>query len=149
MTEKLKQIAKEEIVKLPKEMQEAINAFDWASVAEAIGKKYLLSESELNDFQVETLLVLVGLEEGESYARNIENNVGTSREEAEKISDEAWQKIFVPIKNKIEENIKINLQNKKPTAEQTINFILSGGDYSAFIHPGASTTPEEGNNHTL
>lgn len=141
MTEKLKQIIKEEVTKLPKEVREAINAFDWAKIAEEIGKKYLLNESEINDFQVETLLVLVGLEDGDSYALNIEDNVGTSKDEAVKIADEALEKIFNPISNMLEENIKKNLQNKKPSPEQTIDFILSGGDYSAFVERAGDETP--------
>lgn len=133
MTEKLKQIIKEEIVKLPKEIQDAISTHDWIKIVEEIGKKFLLTESEINDFQTETLLVLVGLESTESYAKNIENNVGTSQSEASKIANEALARIFNPIINTLEENIKKNLHNKNPDPEQTLNFILSGGDYSTFL----------------
>ncbi len=133
MTEKLKQTIKEEVVKLPKEMQEAINAFDWVKITEEIGRKYKLSESEINDLQVETLLVLVGLEYGDTYAQNIEDNIGTSKDEAEKIAEEAFNKIFNPVNNIMEENIKKNLGNKNPNHEQNLNFILSGGDYSALM----------------
>lgn len=133
MTEKLQQTIKEEIAQLPKEMQEAVNAFDWVKVAEEIGKEFLLDESEIEDFQLETFLVLIGAVDPEFYAVNIENHVGTSKDEAVKIADEAFQKIFTPISNLIEENIKKNLANKKPSPEQTLNFILSGGDYSAFL----------------
>ena len=135
MTEKLQQIIKEEVGKLPKEAQEAINSFDWATVTEEIGKKYLLNESEVNDFQVETLLVLVGLVNPRFYTTNIENNVGTPKDDAEKMADEAFDKIFTPISDSIEENVKKDLKNKNPSPEQTLNFILSGGDYSAFIAP--------------
>ena len=140
MTEKLKQTIKEEIMKLPKEAQEAINSLDWTKVAEEIGKKHLLTESEVNDLQVEILLVLVGLESGYSYPLKIENEVGTSREEAEKIAEEANQKIFTPIYNILEENIKKNLPNKKSTPEQNLNFILSGGDYSVFMEERKAIT---------
>src|SRR6266496_3982488 len=99
MTEKLKQIAQEEIIKLPKEAQDVINAFDWAKVAEEIGSKFLINDVEVNNFEVETLLVLVGLEDLESYARNIENEVGTSKDEAIKLAEEAKEKIFAPIYN--------------------------------------------------
>ncbi|MFA5792013.1 MAG: hypothetical protein WC884_03180 [Candidatus Paceibacterota bacterium] len=132
MTEKLKQIIKDEVVKLPKEMQEAIGAFDWVKVTEEIGKKYLF-ESEIIDFQVETLLVLIGLENPEMYAINIENNVGTSREEAKRIADESFEKIFTPINNILEENIKKSGRAKNGSGEQNLNFILSGGDYSSFV----------------
>ena len=164
MTEKLKQIIKEELVKLPKESRDAINAFDWGKVSEEIGKKHLLDESEINDLQVETGLVLVGLTYGDSYALNIENNVGTTKDEAEKIVEEANQKIFMPIYYSLTENIKKNLKTKNQNWKQTLDFIVSGGDYSVFInqnspleeyplggggqiiHPGASATPQEGNN---
>ncbi len=148
MTDKLKQIVKEEMVKLPKETQEAISSLDWGSVAEEIGKKYLLSESEVNDFQVETLLVLVGIETGDSYARNIEDEVGTSKEEAEKMAEEASQRIFTPIYNNLEENIKKSLQNKNLKPEQNLDFILSGGDYGAFVDNPDDTTPGSAQNTT-
>src|SRR3989338_2449559 len=119
MTEKLKQIIKDEVGKLPKETQEAINSLDWGSIAEEIGKKYLLTESGINDFQVETLLVLVGLESLDLYALHIENNVGTSTEEANKIAAEADQKILTPIYEKIKEGIKNNLPNKNRNLEQS------------------------------
>ena len=133
MNEKLRKIIKEQMTFLPKELQEAINSLDWAEIVKEIGKKYLLGEEEIDNLQTETMLVLLGLEEGEAYEKNIENEVGTSAKEAEKITDEAEQKIFTPIYNKLTENIKRNLNNKKPNYSQTVNFILSGGDYSAFM----------------
>ena len=133
MTEKLKQIIKEELVKLPKDSQDAINSLDWASIAEEIGKKSLLTESEINNLQTETFLVLIGLEDLDSYTLNIENEIGTSKNEAGKIASEAMEKIFTPISNLMEEKIKNNIKNKNPAWDQNINFVLSGGDYFAFL----------------
>lgn len=141
MTEKLKQIIKEEVAKLPKELQDVISSFDWVSTTEEIGKKYLLTESEINDIQVETLLVLVGIENSDSYAFNIENNVETSKEEAEKITEEINQKIFIPINDILVENIKKGEKIKNTNWEQNLNFIISGGDYSAFIKNKENLTP--------
>jgi len=107
---------------LPKENQTAINAFDWVKVAEEIGEKSLLSLSEINDFQVETLLVLVGIEGVDSYATNIENEVGTSKNEAEKIATEVIQKIFTPISDTIVENIK---RAKKLKTQITSRILIS------------------------
>src|SRR3990167_3531002 len=97
MTEKLKEIIKEEVMKLPKEMQEAMNALDWASITEEIGKKYLLNEDEINDLQAETLTVLIGLTDPDLYAIDIENEIGTTKEDAKKIVDEVSEKVFTPI----------------------------------------------------
>ena len=144
MTEKLQKIIKEEIAKLPKENQEVINAFDWVKITEEIGKKYLLGESEIGDLQVETILVLVGLEEPDSYTRNIENEVGTSRNEATKIAEQIFQKIFIPINDVLVENIKKSEKMKDPKWDQNLDFILSGGNYSSFLEKRdnmVNTTP--------
>lgn len=135
MPEKLQNFIKEKINALPKEAQEAINAFDWKKVTEEIGKKYLLSVDELSYFQIETLFVLVGITDREFYEINIENKVRTTKEDAEKIGIEVEEKIFEPIANVMEENIKKNISTIKPSVEQNLNFILSGGDYSVFIAP--------------
>ncbi|OGI76080.1 hypothetical protein A3C67_01840 [Candidatus Nomurabacteria bacterium RIFCSPHIGHO2_02_FULL_42_19] len=144
MTDKLKKIIQDEVGVLPKETQGAINSLDWVSIAEEIGKKNLLNESEINDLQVETLLTLVGIEEMGSYTKNIENKVGTSKDEAEKLAGELVEKIFTPIANILTENIKNNIKNKNPNWQQSVNFILSGGDYTAFIERRSdmiNTTP--------
>jgi hypothetical protein len=135
MKEKLQQIVKDQVPLLPKEVQEAMNSLDWMSLVEEIGKKHLLSEEEIDNLQTETLLVLIGMEEGEAYVKNIEDEVGTSAEEAEKIADEADEKIFAPIYNSYIENIKKSGKAKNGKPEQNLNFILSGGDYSAFVNP--------------
>ncbi|OGI72282.1 hypothetical protein A3C60_00815 [Candidatus Nomurabacteria bacterium RIFCSPHIGHO2_02_FULL_37_45] len=142
MTEKLKEIIKEEVMKLPKEMQEAMNALDWASITEEIGKKYLLNEGEINDLQAETLTVLIGLTDPDLYAIDIENEIGTTKEDAKKIVDEVSEKVFTPISNLWEENIKKNLKSKNSDAGQNLDFVLSGGDYSAFMEKRETpTTP--------
>ncbi|MFA5840922.1 MAG: hypothetical protein WC847_01455 [Candidatus Paceibacterota bacterium] len=143
MTDKLKQTIKEEIGKLPKGNQEVINAFGWEPISEEIGKKYLLREKEINDFEIETLLVLVGVEDINDYAKNIEDNVVISKSEAQKIADEAFQKIFKPLGSALEENIKKSGVVENSTAEQTLNFILSGGDYSVFIEKKVEANEEE------
>lgn len=106
MTEELKQKMEEEIIKLPKEKREAINDFDWAKKTEEIGKKHLLTEDEINDFQLETGLVLIGLVDLDLYLINIENEIGTSKDEAEKIALEVFNEVFTPISTSIEIPIK-------------------------------------------
>lgn len=135
MTEKLQNLIKEKIDKLPKESQDIINAFDWVKITEEIGKKHLLGENEINFLLVEALFVLVGIERADLYETNIENEVGTTKDEAKKIAEEVFEKIFEPIANILEENMKKSLQGKKTNLSQDVNFILSGGDYSVFLDP--------------
>lgn len=133
MTEKLQQTIKEETARLPKEIQEAIGILDWIKITEEIGKTYLLEKDEIEDFQLETLLILIGVEEPKFYATNIENQVGTTKDDAEKMTNEAFEKILAPISNAIEENIKKNLKNINLNWKQSVDFILSGGNYSTFM----------------
>jgi hypothetical protein len=143
MTDKLQQTIKEEVAKLPKDNQEVINNFGWEKITEEIGKKYLLSDNEINNFQVETLLILIGLEDLELYANNVENEVGTSKNEANKISEEVLKKIFTPISDILIENIKKSGKSKNPSWDKNLDFILSNGDYSAFMEKRAIVTSEE------
>jgi hypothetical protein len=144
MIEKTKQVVKREIEKLPKENQEAIGAIDWIKTTEEIGKKYLFNESDLNNFQAQTLLVLIGLEDADFYSQNLEREVVTSKKMAEQISEEVLQKIFNPIGKAILEKTTKNIATENADHEQNINFILSGGNYAAFIKkeiPPPSSTP--------
>ena len=133
MTEKLKQKFNEEIIKMPKEVQDVLNSFNWGQVSEEIGRKYFLGESETNDLQVEVMLILIGMTSIFDLKINIENNIVTSKDEAEKIGDELLEKVFVPITAKITETIKKNLKDKEINWQQNLGFILSGGNYAAFL----------------
>lgn len=144
MTEKLEQTIKEELGKMPKELQITVDSFGWTKIVEEIGKKYFLDESETNNLQLETLLVLIGLTDPSLYPKNIEHEVGMSENEARKISDEIDDYVFTPIASEIERKIKAKVSEKNPTMKENLYFILSGGDYSAFIgNPKERETSEE------
>jgi hypothetical protein len=133
MTEKLKQKMNGEIVKLSKVKQEAINSLDWGGITEETGKKYSLSEKELNDLQVETGLILVGLVNLNMYEENIEKNVGVTKNDAEKIAQEVFEKIFSPFSQKIISLTKSGVELNNVGWDKTVSFIISGGDYSYFV----------------
>ena len=132
MIEKLQQTMREEISKLPRENQEAIYSVDWLNISEKIAKKYILTEQETIDFQTETGIVLLGLSDFWTYSANIED-IGISKSKSEEMSKEVFQEIFKPIADKIETSIKNRIRIEKIKWDQTINFIISGGDYSNFI----------------
>jgi hypothetical protein len=81
------------------------------------------------------MFILVGLENPDLYVSNVENNIGTTNDTANKITNEVIQKIFIPISNALVENIKKSGIIKRAKPEQNVDFILSGGDYSAFVEP--------------
>lgn len=139
LSEKSKNLIREEMLSLPKEMQDAISSLDWERVSEEIGKKYLLDGDEIETFQLETACFLLGLTSEDFYIGNIEIEVGTSKEEAVKISEEVIQKIFTPIYSNFEEKLKNDLPNKSVNWQQNLDFVLSGGNYSAFVNDREAT----------
>ena len=143
MTEKLKQKFNEEIVKMPKQIQETVSAFDWGKISAEIGEKHFLSENAINDLQVEVMLILIGITSVYDLKTNIESNVETSKNEAEKIGNELSERIFIPMANKIISNTKDKIKNTEPTWSQNMNFILSGGDYTSFLTIETTNTPEK------
>ncbi len=160
MKEKTQQTIKEQIKFLPLKMQEVVNLSNWENITEEIGKKYLLEDSELNNLKIEVALVLVALEDQDSFVWNVESKVGTTKEEAQIISNELDQKLFKPMVEKLNKNIKSDLKNKKITLQQNLDFILSGGDYSVFLETeiqppvsplsgGTNSSPDKGRQEGL
>ena len=140
MTEKLKQVVNRELSKLPKENSEAINSVDWARITAEIGGKYHFNEEELNDFQVQTFLVLIGLKDINFFEQTIEGEISLSKEKAKEISSMVFEKIFIPINDILIEKLKKSGKTSGTNYKQNINFVLSGGDYSALLQ---KTTPPE------
>lgn len=133
MTEKLKQDLKEQMKFLSKDSQGAINSFDWVKVSEEIAKNHSFTEDDTNMLQANIGLVLVGLEDQDELVVNIEEDINVSKDHAQKISEEIIQQILRPIAENLSENIKRDLKNRNTTWQQDLDFIISGGDYTAFI----------------
>ena len=105
MTEILNQKINEEIARLPKEKQEAINSIDWGLLVKQIGNRFGLIEEEIEGLQTETGLVLTGYTNIEDLSTNIEEQVGLKISDSEKIAIEIYLNVFEPIINKSEPSI--------------------------------------------
>lgn len=124
--QQLKENIREEILNIPKELQNAIENFKFHDIFNDIGKKYKFSEEEMKIIETETILVLIGLVDPISYSKNIENNVITSEQVANNIYEEIKEKIFVPIyeniftKNKENGDVKINTNEEISSKKEEI-----------------------------
>ena len=133
MTNQLKQIIIDELIKLPKEIQESINSLDWVNIAQNICLKYLLGEREINKIQTEVFLVLINKEYLNDLSLNIKDQAEINKDRAENIAKEMEEKIFIPIEKAIQTSAKTGFGYRETSWVQTINFIISGGDYSVFL----------------
>lgn len=82
---------------LPEITQKALKSFDWATQLLSIGKEYGLHIDQLEDLQLETMMVLVGIIPPESYEVELETKLAISPAEAAKILKAVNTQIFVPI----------------------------------------------------
>lgn len=97
MNEKLRQSFEEQLVYLPEINQQALKSFDWATELLSIGKNYGLHIDQLEDLQVETMLVLVGLVQVTNYQSELINRLAVSPSEANRIIEQVNDRIFQPI----------------------------------------------------
>jgi len=156
MTDKLKQIIKEEVEKLPKEARDAVSSFDWITITEEIGNKFLLEEDDINGVQTEILLVLVGITDLEFYEVNLENKMVFTKDKAKDIAEEVFREIFNPINNILIENIKKSPKSANLDWRKNLQFVLSDGDYSVFLEKNNKSKNNEtpkpttsNNNHKI
>jgi hypothetical protein len=67
---------REQISKLPRANQQAINSFDWQKKCQEIGEQHNLSEEEITGLQTEVALVLMGLSDLSTLHRYIDDEIG-------------------------------------------------------------------------
>lgn len=149
MTEEIKQKIQEQIDLLPKDSQQAIASFDWIKESQNIAKTYNLFDEEIDDLIIEIGLLISGVSYPDEFTTNIEDEVGTTREDAEKISNEVLEKILKPIAKKREEIIKQNIKNNPQSWDKEMKFVLSGGDYSHLGDRPTSEALREGINKNI
>lgn len=76
MDEKIKESIKEQVSKLPKANQQAINSFDWLKKCQEIGENHKLLDDEIQGLKTEVALVLVGLSDLATLHRYIDLDIG-------------------------------------------------------------------------
>lgn len=97
MNSKLQQQFEEQLQYLPEINQQALRSFNWAEELIAIGKKHGLPIDSLEDLQIETMLVLVGLVSPEEYPDELATRLAISPAQVEMILGDVNDKILVPI----------------------------------------------------
>ena len=87
----------ENLALLPQVSQQALKSFNWVSVLLDIGKSYALQLDELEDLQVETMMLLVGIVSPDDYESEIGNILPVSKTEISKLLEDINLKILKPI----------------------------------------------------
>ena len=88
------QLIQEALPNLPENIQYAIATLPWSEKIMTINRKHLLTMDQLEKFKDISQMIAVGLMSSDSYARNLENELGVSRERAEELVFDANHEIF-------------------------------------------------------
>ena len=88
---------KERFKELPKKLQDFILAPDFGEKIKSISASQPLDQVQSEAFENEIMLVLLRIEDINSFTANVHHNVQITRERAEKLSRATMQKIFMPV----------------------------------------------------
>lgn len=133
----LKTDLKKQYEKLPVELQKAIASADLATKLQDISKKNHLMIDQAGDLEMETMIVLLGLEPLNQYTNNLIKNVGMTQEQALAVAHDVDEMIFKSIReslrkinseeeniNKVtDEGVKIPIVSAEPSREEVISGI--------------------------
>jgi ABC-type Zn uptake system ZnuABC Zn-binding protein ZnuA len=138
----LQNIIKEQSISAPKELKDVVLDFWWMDEIEKIGLKYLLTEEEVYDLQVEMSIYLLGFEL-KNLKSLIEEIVYIDNDKLEYITKEFEEQITNPILSKLKEKLKEKINKKEPKWYQNVNFVLSNGEYIYFTDEVGTTNKFE------
>ena len=143
MDPETEKIIKKQIEKLPVEVRSIIADPKLGDKISNIGKKNGLNTEQIGVLQVETYLVMLGLMHIDEYTNQLKESLKIDYLKLDNILTDMDNSILGEIQDKINETynkldedeikeIKEGLKNKNQSWNQNVNFVLSGGDYSAF-----------------
>jgi hypothetical protein len=123
----IQDIIKTQYQKLPPEVQKAITATDLPTKLEQISKKYNLRIDQAGSLQVETMLIMLGLESSDDFVDNVSKNLEVSGTTAQLITADINSDILGNIRSSLmqmqaEEEIKDEIASVEIEKDSQNNF---------------------------
>ncbi len=140
MNSEIEKIIKEQMKILPVEVINILSDTTLGEKIITIGKKNGLSADQLEIFQRETYLVLVGLVNPDEYPKELEGRLKQDDLKLDNILNDIYKEILIGVRDKLTGMFNKNdkaLSYEKievtPNWMQNLDFIISGGDYAIFL----------------
>lgn len=123
---------------LSKEARDAIESIPWRSIILTMRETKGYSFEQLNSLEIETELLLCGLESTEGYLKEIETRMKITEVEANSLVNQMNELIFKKMRRKLVENLdKVGKKLEKPVNEESEqNDLLNKLAYSALEKEG-------------
>ena len=112
-------IIKEQFKKLPKDIQDAILAVDLRDKLKMVSDKHKLLVDKAGVLENETMLVMLGLENHSAYPESIKKELGITSEQAQEITKDINEQIFLPIRESLKNIEKNNVEEAEKEEAET------------------------------
>ena len=111
--DELKQVLQYQYKGLPEALQKAVGSEDWKNTLKTITWKHNLSSDDHENLNVETMLVLFGLESYKDFKQNLsDQGFVLPQEKINAIANEIDSSIFKPIRTSLDEVDRMEEENK-------------------------------------
>jgi hypothetical protein len=97
-----KEIFDEQMGKIPEDVRSAILSVDYVEKLQAIYKRQRLLIDQADKLEMETYLVMLGLEPVSNYVANLKKNLGIPLTKAQEIAVDINENIFKPIRESLQ-----------------------------------------------
>ncbi len=126
------QLIKERFAELPQDVKNAILAVDLHPRLVKIAQNNHLHIDQAGTLETETMLVMLGLEKADDFTDNIRRELSISPDAAKKITAEANQDIFLPIRDSLKQVLAeeeereeksaspVEIENVEPIKKETL-----------------------------
>lgn len=102
MDEQTQKIIAEQMKKLPKDVVQAIISVDYKTKLQEITKRQRLLIDQAGKLEMETTLVMIGLEPLADFVANIEREMGLNTIRAKEVAMDVSENIFKPIRESLQ-----------------------------------------------
>ena len=147
MSPEIQKIIDEQMTQLPKAVQEIIAKIDLTKEISDLREKHNLMLDQVSSLEIETRLVMIGLEPGEDFVDNIIKNVGLKEDIAIAVAEDINDSIFGKIRkvmmeeteggggeeNLDKETILNEIENPTPFPQIIQNQTLEGNQKSGLV----------------
>lgn len=101
MNSEIEKIIADQMKKLPKDVVDAIVSVDYKTKLQEVTKRQKLLIDQAGKLEMETTLVMIGLEPLNDYTENIKRELAISDERAKEVSLDVSENIFKPIRESL------------------------------------------------
>ena len=142
MNPETQKIIDDQIAQLPKAVQEIIANIDLTKEISDLKEKHNLMLDQVSSLEIETRLVMIGLEPGEDFVDNIIKNVGLKEDDAIAVAEDINDSIFGKIRKVMMEETKDESGEDELNKETILDEIENPTPFPQIIQ-NQTQTPEE------